>query len=142
MFSQWLIRLKRVFGGLPLILFLLHTALMFWVGFIWYQAAAEYPNRMMEANFGFSMVCFVDFPIVKLCDWCIATALHSKSHALGSILEWIIGDDIFRYLGIHFSLPLLLFLGSIQWFLIGLGIECARKLIYFRSVIRPRFFVH
>jgi hypothetical protein len=132
MFSQCLIRLKRVFW-LPIIFVLLHAAFLLWVGLISYQAVEEYDTIAgPEANFAWNLVHFVDFPIYWLCHWGICAVLESQSHTLASILGWMLGDDPLRNLEIRLYLPLLLLFGSIQWVLVGYGIRWIKKFMYAR----------
>ena len=133
MLSQLLFRLKRVFG-LPMILVILHAILMLWVGFLLYQAVGEYGvGAGPKGNLAYDLARFFDFPIFWLCNWVIHTALTSESHEVVLILEWILGDNGFGTFEIRLFLPLLLLLGSVQWFLIGLGVRWIKGFIYKRD---------
>jgi len=117
-----------------MILVFLHVAFMLCIGFIWYQAVGEYGGVAgPEAHLAWNLVRFFDFPIFWLCDWGIYAALKSESHAVESILEWILGDDPFRNIEIRLYLPLLLILGSVQWIIVGLSVKWIKGLIYTRS---------
>lgn len=120
--------LKNGLRSLPVLLALAHTLFMLWIGYTWWRAVQEYGVPAgPEASIAYWILEWVDFPIYRVVDWIMLTALRSgESFQVGLVFRWI-GVETFGDIELRIRWPLLLLLGGTQWFIIGLAISFGRQ---------------